>query len=287
MTTISIYLKSKKQHIETTLEQFLPAADQRPERLHEAMRYSMMAGGKRLRPILALATGELLGADESALIKPALALELFHTYTLIHDDLPCMDDDDLRRGLPTAHKKFDEATAVLAGDALLTLAFEWMAERSATLVTELATAGGHAGVIAGQIADLAAETQTPDAEMLDYIHLNKTAALLRCSIRVGAIVGEADDATLNALSGFGEDLGLAFQIIDDILDATVDTETLGKPAGSDAAQGKTTYVDIYGIDAARKRADELYARGLDRLSSLPGDTETLQGLAKFICDRGY
>jgi geranylgeranyl pyrophosphate synthase len=283
--TLLPYLNSQRAAVESALEAHLPAADLRPARLHEAMRYSMMAGGKRLRPILAMATGELLHVEPELLLKPALALELFHTYTLIHDDLPCMDDDDLRRGRPTAHIQFDEATAVLAGDALLTLAFEWMAEGGAALVTELAQAGGHAGVIAGQIADLAAETKAPDADELDYIHLNKTAALLRCSIRVGAIIGKADSATLQNLTTFGEYIGLAFQIIDDILDATASTETLGKPAGSDQAQGKTTYVDLYGIEAARKRADDFFTSALDHLHRVDGNTEKLEGIARFICER--
>ena len=284
---VNDYLERHKAWVERSLNEWMPSLHEPPTRLHDAMRYSVMAGGKRLRPILALAAGELVGADPGKLIKPALALEIFHTYTLIHDDLPCMDNDDLRRGIPTAHKKFDEATAVLAGDALLTLAFEWLAEHSAQLVTELASAGGHAGVIAGQVADLAAETTPPDAEMLDYIHLNKTAALLRCSIRIGAIVGEADSNTLEALSSFGNDIGLAFQIIDDILDATADTETLGKPAGSDQEQGKTTYVDLYGIDAARERADAMYQRALATLRHLEGDTTVLEALARFICERGH
>lgn len=281
------YMQRQKAWIERSLNEWLPDLQTPPTRLHDAMRYSVMAGGKRLRPILALATGELVDADPEKLIKPALALEIFHTYTLIHDDLPCMDDDDLRRGLPTAHKKFDEATAVLAGDALLTLSFEWLAEHSGQLVTELAMAGGHAGVIAGQVADLAAEKNPPDAQMLDYIHLNKTAALLRCSIRIGAIAGGASEETLNALSSFGTDIGLAFQIIDDILDSTADTDTLGKPAGSDQEQGKTTYVDVYGIDGARERATAMYQRAMATLREVDGDTTTLEHLAQFICDRDH
>jgi len=281
------YMQRQKAWIERSLNEWLPDLQTPPTRLHDAMRYSVMAGGKRLRPILALATGELVDADPEKLIKPALALEIFHTYTLIHDDLPCMDDDDLRRGLPTAHKKFDEATAVLAGDALLTLSFEWLAEHSGQLVTELAMAGGHAGVIAGQVADLAAEKNPPDAQMLDYIHLNKTAALLRCSIRIGAIAGKAPQETLNALSSFGTDIGLAFQIIDDILDSTADTDTLGKPAGSDQEQGKTTYVDVYGIDGARERATAMYQRAMATLREVDGDTTTLEHLAQFICDRDH
>ena len=290
ITDISPYLEKQQKIVEKALDQLLPPTNTRPERLHQAMRYSMMAGGKRLRPILALATGEIFNAPAEKLLKPALALELFHTYTLIHDDLPCMDDDDLRRGKPTAHIQFDEATAVLAGDALLTLAFEWMAEGDVQLVSELARSGGHAGVVAGQIADLAAETTTPTADELDYIHLNKTAALLRCSIRVGGIVGGATSDQLERLSGFGNDIGLAFQIIDDILDATASTETLGKPAGSDQAQGKTTYIDLHGIDQARTRADLLYARGLQQLDQLDGLEDKvghLKAIARFICERGY
>ncbi|MFT7512572.1 MAG: geranylgeranyl diphosphate synthase type II [Candidatus Omnitrophota bacterium] len=288
------WLKARKAVVDLALQQELPTEDTPPILLHQAMRYSTFAGGKRIRPILALAAAEALGVCDGPAMLPALALEVFHTYTLIHDDLPCMDDDDLRRGQPTAHIKFGEANAILAGDALLTLSLEWMARAqvpppwSATqFVLELAQAGGAAGVIAGQVADLAAEAVAPDAAELDYIHRHKTAALIRCSLRVGAIAGGANEAQLAAFSLYGEHLGLAFQIVDDILDETASTEALGKPQGSDRVQGKTTYATLHGIDAARTYARELHDAARKALDECGLDTDILKDLATFVIERGY
>jgi farnesyl diphosphate synthase len=220
-----------------------------------------------------------------------MAVEILHTYTLIHDDLPCMDDDALRRGQPTAHVKFGEANAVLAGDALLTLAFEWMADHTApapyapgTLSRELATASGCGGVIAGQVEDLAAEHEEVDEARLRFIHLHKTASLIRASVRLGAIAGGAGPEILAALSRYGEDIGLAFQVVDDILNV-VGTQELGKPTGSDAARGKATYVALYGIDAARLEAKKLVQRAEQALDAVPGDTRALRALARHVLER--
>ena len=255
---LQTFLARERALIDDTLDQRLPPADTRPTRLHQAMRYSVLAGGKRLRPILCRAAAAAVGAAPDQALGPALAIEVLHTYTLIHDDLPCMDDDDLRRGQPTCHKRFDEATAVLAGDALLTLAFEWLARAGEPdLLTELARAAGSTGVIGGQVEDLAAESRTPDAGTLDYIHRHKTAALIRAAVVIGARVATQRPATIDALAAYGEALGLAFQIVDDILDVTSDTASLGKPVGSDEANGKMTYVALHGIDGAKRRVREL------------------------------
>jgi geranylgeranyl pyrophosphate synthase len=254
-------LRNRVDLVEKGIDRFLPAADERPGRLHTAMRYSMQAGGKRLRPVLVLAAGELFpAAGRSDPLPAAVAVECVHTYSLIHDDLPCMDDDDLRRGRPTAHKAFDEATALLAGDALLTLAFELLSSRYPTeigigLVAELSAAAGSRRLIGGQMEDLLAEkaaVATP--EMLEFIHLNKTAAMIEASLVMGGRCGGADQAALETLRRAGRHLGLAFQIIDDILDASADTATLGKTAGKDARAGKTTYVSLHGLDGARRLA---------------------------------
>lgn len=279
---------SRRRQVDAWLDAFLPPASTRPAVLHEAMRYSVMAGGKRLRPILALTAAEAFGGDAGAVARAACALELFHTYTLIHDDLPCMDDDDLRRGLPTCHVKFGEANALLAGDALLTLAFEWMAAspRPAECVLELARCGGSGGVVGGQVEDLAAESLTPDEATLRYIHLNKTAKLLRASLRVGGLCAGATSAELDALGRFGDALGLAFQIVDDILDETSTTEELGKPVGSDRANAKMTYVRLRGLEGARAEADRLHAEALRELDALGrADTRGLRGIVALMLRR--
>lgn len=283
-----------RRTVDAALDQHLPPGDQPPAPLHEAMRYALFSGGKRLRPILCLSTAAVFGAPEDRALLPALALEALHTYTLIHDDLPCMDDDDLRRGQPTVHIRFGEANAVLTGDALLTLAFEWLGQCAAPaphapcqFVVELAQAGGHHGVIGGQVADLAAEGQPPNAEQLEYIHLHKTAALLRAAVRMGAIAGGADGATLDALSIYGCKLGLAFQIADDVLDETADTATIGKPAGSDRKNNKCTYVSVHGLEAARARAQQLVEEACATLAPLKEDTSPLITLARFVVERTY
>jgi geranylgeranyl diphosphate synthase type II len=270
-------LKRHITRVERGLDRFVPRADTRPARLHTAMRYSLEAGGKRLRPVLVLATAELFGVRDEAAVPAAIAVECIHTYSLIHDDLPCMDNDDLRRGRPTAHKQFDEATALLAGDALLTHAFALLSEAYAAqpvlshaLVRELADAAGSRRLIGGQMEDLLAEKKTdatPDE--LEFIHLNKTAAMLEASLVMGGLIGGASEVHLAALRRAGRHLGLTFQIVDDILDATADTATLGKTAGKDAKAGKTTFVKLHGLEASRQFAAEHTTAALDALAALP------------------
>lgn len=281
--------------VETALDQLVPAHANRepgPSRIHEAMRYSLQAGGKRLRPVLTLSAAALFAPRLSPL-PAAVALECVHTYSLVHDDLPCMDNDDLRRGRPTAHKRFDEATALLAGDALLTHAFLLLSTHYASeprlanaLVQELADAAGSARLVGGQMQDLLTEKKSGvTAAELDFIHLNKTAAMLEASLVMGGLVGGADDSALAHLRATGRHLGLAFQIVDDVLDATADSQTLGKTAGKDAKVGKATYVSIHGIDAARRMAAEQTAASLETLRRLPGETAFLLQLADSMLKR--
>ncbi|MDP3073966.1 MAG: polyprenyl synthetase family protein [Opitutaceae bacterium] len=286
-------LKRHTSRIEHGLDRFVPRADARPTRLHTAMRYSLEAGGKRLRPVLVLAAAELFGAkpDHETALPAAIAIECVHTYSLIHDDLPCMDNDDLRRGRPTAHKQFDEATALLAGDALLTHAFALLSEHypaplAAQLVRELADAAGSRRLIGGQMEDLLAEKKgqaTPDE--LEFIHLNKTAAMIEASLVLGGLVGDAPEPALAALRMMGRHLGLAFQIIDDILDATADTATLGKTAGKDAKAGKATYVTQRGLPAARAAAQDHSARASALLRSLRPEAHFLDLLLASMAAR--
>jgi geranylgeranyl diphosphate synthase type II len=293
-------LNAHLARVERGLATLVPAATSRPARLHTAMRYSLEAGGKRLRPVLVLAAAELFAAPvrKSAIRSPqsafptaiaaAIAVECLHTYSLIHDDLPCMDNDDLRRGRPTAHKEFDEATALLAGDALLTHAFALLAESYAAtpalahaLVRELADAAGSRHLIGGQMEDLLAEKKSNVTRAaLEFIHLNKTAAMIEAALVMGGLVGNADAKALATLRKFGRHLGLAFQINDDILDATADTATLGKTAGKDAKAGKATFVKIHGLAAARRRAAQETTAALAALKKLPGDTAFLAALTK-------
>ncbi|HTL66533.1 MAG TPA: farnesyl diphosphate synthase [Lacunisphaera sp.] len=280
------------QRVEAGLESLVPAATVRPVRLHAAMRYSLQAGGKRLRPVLLLATTDLFGAQADPL-PAAVALECIHTYSLIHDDLPCMDNDDLRRGRPTAHKQFDEATALLAGDALLTLAFQLLARHYAgrpalavALTREFAEAAGSEHLIGGQMEDLLAEGKSAaTADELEFIHLNKTAAMLAAALVAGGFCGGADEAAQAALRRAGRHLGLAFQIVDDILDATADTATLGKTAGKDAKSGKTTYVRLHGLAASRRLAREHSAAAQAALAVLPGDHSFLTALIDSMATR--
>lgn len=291
----TIKLNQLISEVEASLDQLVPAhtgKEAGPARIHEAMRYSVQAGGKRLRPVLAVSAAVLFHPRLSAL-PAAIALECVHTYSLMHDDLPCMDNDDLRRGRPTAHKQFDEATALLAGDALLTHAFLVLSTHYAAdprlataLVRELADAAGSARLVGGQMQDILAEKKTDaTAAELDFIHLNKTAAMLEASLVMGGLVGGADDAALAGLRASGRHLGLAFQIIDDVLDATADTSTLGKTAGKDAKAGKTTYVSLHGIEAARRMAKEQTESALAALKALPGDTAFMLWLAQSMLAR--
>ncbi|MFO7899471.1 MAG: polyprenyl synthetase family protein [Planctomycetota bacterium] len=284
-------LDDLRRMVERRLDVWLPAADEPPERLHAAMRYSLFAGGKRVRPILCLlACRAVGGADEQAL-PPACAIECVHTYSLIHDDLPAMDDDDVRRGKPSCHRKFDAATAILAGDALLTLAFGIVAEQTpdpevARLLTaEIAAAAGWAGMVGGQMADLLAEGAGPDEEALHFIHERKTGALIRASVRTGALAGGAGKAELAALSAYACRVGLAFQIADDILDETATTEKLGKTAGKDKDAGKLTFPAVYGLDESRARGRRIADEAKRAVAGLGRAAEPLQDLAEFIVAR--
>jgi len=276
---------------ELALEKLLPPAATRPARIHEAMRYSLQAGGKRLRPALLLSAAELFGGGQHDPLPAAVAIECVHTYSLIHDDLPCMDNDDLRRGRPTAHKQFDEATALLAGDALLTYAFDLLtrhypADPGFALVRELADAAGSRRLIGGQMEDLLAEKKTDaTAAELEFIHLNKTAAIIEASLVMGALTAAAPPDALASLRDFGRELGLTFQIVDDILDATADTATLGKTPGKDAKSGKTTFVNLHGLDGARRHARAHTQAALTALAKLPGDTAFLRQLVETMLTR--
>lgn len=292
------HLKSRQRIVDAALREFLPAAKTRPATLHDAMRYSIFAGGKRLRPILCLEAAEACGGKAEQALPPAAAVECIHTYSLIHDDLPCMDDDDLRRGKPTSHVKYGEGIAVLAGDALLTIAFEILAETTLSsrnryqvkeLVKELSVTAGSRHLVGGQVLDLEGEgkeVQLTPAE-LKYIHLSKTAALLTTSIRLGAMVANATPKKLDALSDFGTNLGLAFQVIDDILDVTQDTEKLGKSAGKDEATDKSTYPALFGLEKSRKEADKLTKKALDALQPLGKKASRLREIAEYLLDREY
>ncbi|MHC4953365.1 MAG: polyprenyl synthetase family protein [Planctomycetota bacterium] len=282
--TLSVFLDDARERVNRELDRLLPSSEVEPRRLHEAMRYAIFAGGKRLRPAIALAACRAVGANASGSGGDAdafiagCALEMLHTYSLIHDDLPAIDDDDLRRGRPTCHKAFDEATAILAGDALQTDAFRVLAEeigRSEAivpLVRELAVAAGTQGMVGGEIADIEAEGADPEVERTEWIHRRKTAALFRASAVMGGIVGGADADSLAALAAYGTALGLAFQIVDDILDETQDAETLGKSPGKDRMARKMTYPAAVGLDGSRDHARTWAHRAKEALSgvSAPG-----------------
>lgn len=261
--TLAEYMARQQKAVEAALDRWVPGEDENPAIIHRAMRYSLFAGGKRVRPLLAMAAAEAVSDAPLGIESCACALEMIHTYSLIHDDLPALDNDDLRRGRPTCHKVFGDAMAILAGDALLTLAFEVLAkldagaERRVELVRELATASGTVGgMIGGQVNDIEGEGKRPTAQLLDSIHRAKTGALLRASVRMGAIYAGADAEQLAALTRFGEHVGLAFQIVDDILDVEQSSEALGKTAGKDAAQNKITFPAVYGIERSREMAEE-------------------------------
>lgn len=290
---IKQYFKRKAELVERELDRLLPAEHETPQTIHQAMRYSVFAGGKRLRPILAIAAGEIFGADERELLPAASALEMIHTYSLIHDDLPAMDNDDLRRGLPTCHVKFGEAMAILAGDALLTQAFVTLAdcetsrpERKARVISEVAQAAAtRNALIGGQVLDMQSEGKPVTGQQLEEIHRGKTGAIIRCSIRIGAIIGGASEAELNALTVYGEKAGLAFQVADDLLDETATSEELGKTAGKDAASHKATYTALYGINGAREMAERLCREAIAAARSIERETEALESIARFIVER--
>jgi geranylgeranyl diphosphate synthase type II len=288
------YLDERTALIDRALNSFLPRASARPATLHRAMRYSLFAGGKRLRPVLTLAAAEACGGSLAAALPAAGAVECIHTYSLIHDDLPCMDDDDLRRGRPTNHKVFGEGIAVLAGDALLTIAFEILAQAEATtrypiaaLIAELATGAGSKWLIGGQVADLEGEGKKATGAELKYIHLSKTAALLTTSIRLGAMSANATPKQLAALTEFGQSLGLAFQVIDDILDVTQTTEKLGKTAGKDVKAIKATYPAVFGLERSRAEAHRLTRKARAAVKTFGRNGDTLHALADHLLAREY
>ena len=288
------YLKSRQKKIDRALERYLPKEKTRPPTIHKAMRYSLFAGGKRLRPILCLAAAETCGGKIDKALPLACALECIHTYSLVHDDLPSMDNDDFRRGRPTCHKVFGDGIAVLAGDALLTIAFEIVSRvkfsaryNLSILLREIAVAAGSRKLIAGQVADLEAEGRNIDMMGLRYIHENKTAAILTTSARLGAMSAGANPKDLDAITKFGRALGLAFQIIDDILDVTQTSEKLGKSAGKDAAAKKATYPAVIGLKKSRLEAKRLTRRAHNALSIFDGKAEALHALANYLLEREY
>jgi farnesyl diphosphate synthase len=297
MKRLPEFLARVRARIETVLDQRLPSADTEPRRLHAAMRYVTLGGGKRLRAALVIATGEALGAQPAALDVPACALELVHAYSLVHDDLPAMDNDDLRRGKPTCHKAFDEATAILAGDALQTLAFELLArdpvlavepvQRLAMLI-QLAQAAGSAGMAGGQAIDLDAVGKPLTLAGLEDMHARKTGALIRAAVALGALSApNIDTARLAQLDTYARAIGLAFQITDDILDVESDTATLGKPQGSDQKHAKPTYPALLGLERARALARKQHALALESLQSLGDNGRLLGEIADFVLDRTH
>jgi geranylgeranyl diphosphate synthase type II len=280
-------LKKEAEVVEKWLYRLMPDESTPPVELHSAMRYSVFAGGKRLRPVLAVLAYRWAGGASDVIYPPACALELIHTYSLIHDDLPSMDNDDLRRGKPTSHMVFGEAMAILAGDALHAMAFELLAMGGRIeIITDVAKAIGTGGLVGGQVYDLEAENIEPTPEIVEKIHLNKTAALLTASLRVGAIMADTSKRDLHAITEYGKGIGLAFQIIDDILDIVADQDELGKNIGSDIEHGKTTYPAVYGIERSREIAKALIEKAK---SSLPPDKDNsaFNALADFIFARSH
>jgi geranylgeranyl diphosphate synthase type II len=292
---LKAYLRSRQKEIDRALDRYLPKLTTKPATLHKAMRYSLFAGGKRLRPILCLAAANACGGSIRNALPLACALECIHTYSLVHDDLPSMDNDDFRRGRATCHKVFGDGIAVLAGDALLTIAFELVSTAKpasrydmSILLGEIAAAAGSQRLIAGQVADLEAEGRNVSREQLRYIHENKTAAILTSSVRLGAMSANADAKKLRAITGFGRGLGLAFQVIDDILDVTQTSEMLGKSAGKDVAAKKATYPAVIGLEKSRAEARRL-TRNAHRALSIfgNGEAEALHALANYLLEREY
>jgi len=285
------FFEEDRRAVDAALDELLPAEETPPASIHRAMRYSVFAGGKRIRPILSLEAGRIFrgaGPDRAAL-RVACAMEFIHTYSLIHDDLPALDNDDLRRGQPTCHKKFGEATAILAGDALMTLAFETLAEaaiepgRGVALIREVAHAAGTVnGMVGGQMADLEAEGKKIEAGMLEYIHKSKTAALIRASVVAGAVCGGAGEEDVARMRRFGENIGWAFQVVDDILDVEESSAALGKTAGKDQAQRKATYPALYGLEKSKQTAKELAAKAIGELKPFGSRSERMKQIAEFL-----
>lgn len=289
------YLRERAALVEAALDRWLPREEALPPKLHQAMRYSVFAGGKRLRPVLLIAACEAVGGVPARVLHAACAMEMIHTYSLIHDDLPAMDDDDFRRGRPTNHKVYGEATAILAGDALLTEAFRLLADAEANrdidplvslrVIETIARCAGSQGMVGGQVVDMESEGQAIDFATLNYIHTRKTGALFLASIQAGAWLGGGSDEQLTALTRYGETAGLAFQIADDILDIVGDQQEVGKDIGSDQARGKATYPALLGLGEARRRAGELRDLAIAALEPLGADAEPLRAIARYIVDR--
>lgn len=290
------YIKERCELIDSRLQLAMPAESELPFSLHKSMRYSTFAGGKRIRPLLLLAACEAFGGERSAALPAACAMEMIHTYSLIHDDLPAMDNDDFRRGNPTNHKVFGEAVAILAGDALLTQAFILLSspffaanvppERILSVIYEFANAAGSRGMVGGQIVDMESEGKKDlDLPTVQFIHIHKTGALIKAAVKSGAILGGADDRQLTSIIRYGEAIGLAFQISDDILDIEGTTAEIGKDAGSDQARGKATYPAVIGIHESRLRAAELLEIALDAISDFDEKAEPLRALASYILAR--
>lgn len=291
---LKTFVSDHRKRIDKALNSFLPKPTVRPKTLHKSMRYSLFAGGKRLRPILCLAASEACGGNFADAIPAACAVECIHTYSLIHDDLPCMDDDDMRRGKPTNHKVFGEPVAVLAGDALLTLAFEIISStkpnkkyNSGDMVKELALTSGSKHLVGGQVLDLEGENEEINPRTLQFIHSSKTAALLTSSLKLGAMSVGASQKKLLSLEEFGQCTGLAFQVIDDILDVTQSSETLGKSAGKDEAVNKATYPSIHGLEKSKKIAKKLTVKAINALKPFKSSGKRLEELAHYLFDRDY
>lgn len=282
-----------RPEVDAALARLTEFDDDCPTRLRDAIRYSLLAPGKRLRPVLALLAAEACGSDRSNAIAPACAVEMIHAYSLIHDDLPAMDDDDLRRGRPTCHRQFDEATAILAGDALLTRAFEVLAteipdaNQSRRCLRELTHAAGASQLVGGQVDDLQFESLPGTAEDLAKIHRRKTGAMITVSLRLGGIVADADESLLDALTQYGDAVGLAFQITDDLLDVQGDEKSMGKRVGKDAGKGKMTFPGIWGIEESRRKAEQLIHQASDAATTLPCGGHALISLAHYVLERNH
>ncbi|TYO98751.1 farnesyl-diphosphate synthase [Geothermobacter ehrlichii] len=294
---LKAYLKECVALVDAALDHYLPHEEMLPSSLHRAMRYSVFAGGKRIRPVLMMAACQAVGGEREAVLPAACAMEMIHTYSLIHDDLPAMDDDDFRRGRPTNHKVFGEAHAILAGDALLTEAFDLLsrpdvltgltADARLRLIHLLARGAGSRGMVAGQVVDMESEGKKIDFPTLEFIHTRKTGALILAAIQAGALIGSADDGAFDRLARYGRAAGLAFQIADDILDIVGDQEVLGKDVGSDQERGKATYPALFGLDEARQRAREMRDVALEALAAFGEEAEPLRLIAHYIVDRSF
>ncbi|MCA9457093.1 MAG: polyprenyl synthetase family protein [Nitrospiraceae bacterium] len=292
---IQVYLDQQRQRVDRFLEGTLPLLSANPQRLYESMRYSLLGGGKRIRPILTIAAAQALGYDRDAMLPFAASLEFVHTYSLIHDDLPAMDDDDYRRGRLTNHKVYGDGMAILAGDALLTMAFElcsqvdgtedFSAAQQLAIVRELASGSGHQGMVGGQVMDIQAENQEIDLVHLQQIHTFKTGRLIRAAVRIGSIIGEATTQQMQCLTDYSEDIGLAFQIADDVLDMVGTREELGKDAGTDERRGKRTYPSFFGVEGARQLGEECVQRAIARLNTFDKQADPLRHIATYIMAR--